>query len=76
MEARVSGYAIVIERAEDGGYGAWSPELPGCVALGDTPDEAATEMRDAVQAHIDLLRERGEPVPPPTAVRVDLISAA
>ena len=76
MEARVGGYAIVIERADDGGYGAWSPELPGCVALGDTPEETAAEMRRAVRDHIDLLRERGEPVPPPTAVRVDLIPAA
>jgi predicted RNase H-like HicB family nuclease len=76
MEARVSGYAIVIERADDGGYGAWSPELPGCVALGDTPDEAAEEMRQAVRAHLEFLRERGEPVPPPTTVKVALVSAA
>ena len=76
MEARVSGYAVVIERADDGGYGAWSPELPGCVALGDTPDEAADEMREAVRAHIELLRDRGEPVPPPTAVKVAFVPAA
>ncbi len=72
----MNGYAVVIERANDGGYGARSPELPGCVALGDTPDEAAIEMRLAIREHVELLRERGEPVPEPTAVRVDLMAAA
>ena len=75
MGAPMSGYAIVIERADDGGYGAWSPELPGVVALGDTPDETIEEMREAVKLHIELLRERGEPVPAPTAVQVELVSA-
>ncbi len=72
----MSGYAIVIERADDGGYGAWSPELPGVVALGDTPQHAAEEMQEAVRLHIELLRERGEPVPEPTAVQVGLVSTA
>lgn len=76
MGVPVSGYAVVIERAEDGGYGAWSPDLPGCVALGDTPQEAVAEMRDAIRLHVELLRERGEPVPAPTAVGVDLLAAA
>jgi predicted RNase H-like HicB family nuclease len=75
MGVRMSGYAVVIERADDGGYGAWSPELPGCVALGETPDGAVAEMRLAIRSHIALLRERGEIVPEPTAVRVDLVAA-
>lgn len=75
MGGPVNGYAIVVERADDGGYGAWSPELPGCVALGDTPEEAVAEMREAVHDHLELLRERGEPIPAPTAVRVDLVGA-
>lgn len=75
MGAPVSGYAIVIEQAQDGGYGAWSPDVPGCVALGDTPEETVAEMREAIRGHIELLRERGEPVPQPTTVRVDLMAA-
>nr|WP_307935123.1 type II toxin-antitoxin system HicB family antitoxin [Salinispora arenicola] len=39
---------MIIERAEDGGYGAWSPDLPGCVALGETRREALAEMRAAI----------------------------
>jgi len=76
MGVHVSGYAIVIERAEDGGFGAWSPELPGCVALGDTSAECISEMRAAVAFHLDGLREAGEPIPEPTAVAVDLVQAA
>ena len=76
MGARVNGYAVVIERAEDSGFGAWSPELPGCVALGDTPDACVAEMRVAIAFHLDGLREAGEPVPEQTAVGVDLIQAA
>ena len=75
MGAPVSGYAIVIEQAADGGFGAWSPDVPGCVALGDTPEEAVAEMREAIQGHLEVLRERGEPVPAPATVRVDLLAA-
>ncbi|MGH3804580.1 MAG: type II toxin-antitoxin system HicB family antitoxin [Pseudonocardiaceae bacterium] len=41
----MTGYAIVIEQAADGGYGAWCPDLPGCVALGDGYDECVLQMR-------------------------------
>ena len=61
-------YLIVIERADDGGYGAWAPDLPGCVALGETIEDAEHHMREAVAFHLEGLREQGEPVPPPTAV--------
>ena len=53
-------YAVVIERAADGGYGAWSPDLPGCVALGDTEPEALAEVREAIQGHLAVMRERGQ----------------
>jgi predicted RNase H-like HicB family nuclease len=43
--------------------------------LGDTVDEAVAEMREAIKLHLELLGERGEPLPVPTAVRVDLLAA-
>ena len=58
-------YLIVIERAEDGG---WAPDLPGCVALGDTIEDAEHQMREAIAFHLEGLRDQGEPVPAPTAV--------
>jgi predicted RNase H-like HicB family nuclease len=51
------------------------PRSRGCVAMGDTSDEAVAEMREAIKLHLELLRERGEPVPAPTVVRVDLLAA-
>jgi hypothetical protein len=41
----MTSYVVVIERASDGGYGAWCPDLPGCVALADTEDAVLAEMR-------------------------------
>lgn len=60
----MTSYAIIIERAGDGGYGAWCPALPGCVALADTPDETATEMAAAIELHLAGMRADGVPVPP------------
>jgi predicted RNase H-like HicB family nuclease len=71
----VTAYAVIIERAEDGGYGAWSPDLPGCVALGDTQEEALAEMREAIAFHLEGLRDAGEPVPVSATVAVNLIAA-
>lgn len=67
-------YLIVIERADDGGFGAWAPDLPGCVALGDTIEDAERQMREAVVFHLEGLREQGEPIPPPTAVAAVMVT--
>lgn len=58
----MSRYAIIIERADDGGYGAWSPDVPGCVALGDTEAEALSEMKEAIRGH--PLTTRAHALPP------------
>jgi predicted RNase H-like HicB family nuclease len=67
-------YLIVIERADDGGYGAWAPDLPGCVALGDTVEDCERHMREAIAFHLEGLRENGEPVPTPTAVAAVVVT--
>lgn len=59
----MSSYVVLIDTTPDGGYGAWAPDLPGCVALGDTFDECLTQMRDAVAFHLDGLRDDGIAVP-------------
>ncbi|MFY9642759.1 MAG: type II toxin-antitoxin system HicB family antitoxin [Rhodomicrobium sp.] len=56
-------YAIVIEKA-DGNYSAYAPDLPGCVATGDTPEETEDNMREAIRFHLDGLIEDGLPLPP------------
>jgi predicted RNase H-like HicB family nuclease len=57
-------YAAVIESAGSN-YSAYVPDLPGCVATGDTLDEAASNIREAVQFHLDGLRADGLPIPAP-----------
>ncbi|MGH3718695.1 MAG: type II toxin-antitoxin system HicB family antitoxin [Pseudonocardiaceae bacterium] len=71
----MSGYVIIIERADDGGYGAWAPDLPGCVATGQDYDTCVAEMREAIRFHLDGMREDGDPIPAPTT-RAVTISAA
>ena len=68
-------YVYVIEQAVDGSYSAYVPDLPGCTTSGDSPAEVRELIREAVQLHIESLRENGEPVPPPTAV-ADVVEAA
>jgi predicted RNase H-like HicB family nuclease len=60
-------YAIVIEKAE-GNYSAYVPDLPGCVATGETVAAVEAEIRDAVRFHIDGLKQDGLPVPKPTSI--------
>ena len=60
-------YLIVIERAGTG-YSAYSPDLPGCVATGKTVAETEQTMREAIEFHIEGLREDGESLPEPQAV--------
>ena len=71
----MSTYAIIIERADDGGYGAWSPDVPGCVALGDTEADALSEM-EAIRLHLQVMRERDEPLPESSTVSVTTVDAA
>lgn len=61
----VTGYVVVFEGDDESGYSAYSPELPGVVAAGDTRSETEQLMREAMAEHIALLREAGEPVPEP-----------
>jgi predicted RNase H-like HicB family nuclease len=55
-------FLVIIERAENN-YSAYSPDLPGCVATGETREEAARTMHEAIQMHVDGLREDNLPIP-------------
>jgi predicted RNase H-like HicB family nuclease len=67
-------YAVVIEKAQSN-YSAYVPDLPGCVATGDTVAEVEAEIKEAIALHIDGLREDGLPVPEP-ASQVDYVEVA
>jgi len=58
-------YAVIYEKT-DTGYSAYVPDLPGCVAAGDTLEETEDLMRGAIEMHLAGMREDGEPIPEPT----------
>jgi predicted RNase H-like HicB family nuclease len=60
-------YAIVVEKAESN-YAAYVPDLPGCVATGATVEETERLLQEAVELHVQGLREDGLPVPEPSSV--------
>ena len=59
-------YLVVIEKGETG-YGAYVPDLPGCVAVAKTRARVKRLIREAIQLHLDDMRERGYPIPKPAA---------
>jgi predicted RNase H-like HicB family nuclease len=56
---------LVIYEHEDGGWGAYSPDIPGCVSVGKTRAEVEKGISEAIPMHIEALREYGQPVPEP-----------
>ena len=64
-------YAVVIEKGQSN-YSAYVPDLPGCVAVGDTIEETQREIQEAIEFHIEGLRADGLPIPEPSS-RVDYV---
>ena len=60
-------YAIVIEKST-ANYSAYVPDLPGCVATGDTVAAVENEIREAIRFHLEGLKEDGLPIPQPTSL--------
>ena len=68
-------YVYVIEKAPDGSYSAYVPDLPGCTTCGDSVEEVKRNMRDAVSLYIESLKEHGEPIPQATS-SAEVVEAA
>ena len=66
-------YLVVIEPTSTG-FSAHAPDLPGCIATGETHEEVERAMREAIEFHLDGLREEGEAIPEPrsTAAMVEV----
>jgi predicted RNase H-like HicB family nuclease len=60
-------YAVIFEQG-DTSYGAYVPDLPGCVAVGDSLEDVKRLIREAIAFHLEGLREEGMPIPQPTTV--------
>jgi predicted RNase H-like HicB family nuclease len=67
-------YAIVIENA-GANYSAYVPDLPGCVATGATVEDVEASIREAIELHLEGMRQDGNPIPPPSS-RVDYVEVA
>jgi predicted RNase H-like HicB family nuclease len=61
-------YAVIFETGSGGGYSAYAPDLPGCVAAAPTLEEAGALMEDAIEFHIEGMRLHGEIVPEPSSL--------
>ena len=59
-------YLVIIEKS-DSGFGAYVPDLPGCVAAGETREEVRSLIQEAIEFHIEGLKQGGDPVPLPTS---------
>ncbi|HKI65402.1 MAG TPA: type II toxin-antitoxin system HicB family antitoxin [Burkholderiales bacterium] len=64
-------YAVVIEKGK-GNYSAYVPDLPGCVAVGDTIEETEREIQEAIEFHLEGMRADGQPIPEPSS-RVEYV---
>ncbi|MEI1279069.1 type II toxin-antitoxin system HicB family antitoxin [Leptospira venezuelensis] len=64
-------YPVIIEKGPTS-FGAYVPDLPGCVAVGKTEEEVTKLIKEAIEFHLDGLRKEGEPIPAPS--RVTLVS--
>ncbi|BCX89183.1 hypothetical protein MIN45_P1553 [Methylomarinovum tepidoasis] len=69
-------YTVIIERGEQG-YGAYVPDLPGCIAVADSREEVMRLIREAIPFHIEGLKDAGQPVPQPSCdvVQVEVEAA-
>ena len=57
-------YAVIYEQGESN-WGAIVPDLPGCVSIGDSLEQVQENVKEAIELYLEVLQERGEPVPEP-----------
>ena len=60
-------YAVVIEKGAKN-FSAYVPDLPGCVSVGDTLEKVKAEIREAIEFHLEGMREDGSPIPTPSSL--------
>lgn len=68
-------FLVLIEKGEES-YGAYSPDVPGCIAVGDSEEEVLQLMQDALQGHLKLMAEDGDPMPQANHVAAHFIEVS
>lgn len=69
-------YLIVIEGNDEAGFSAYVPDLPGCVATGETRESVEREMHDVIAFHLEGLQQAGEPIPEPSGLTATYVKVA
>lgn len=64
-------YTVLFEPAEEGGYVAFCPALPGLVTEGDTYEEVRERVKEAIAGYLESLRKDGEPIPPDKKIALE-----
>ncbi len=59
-------YLVVVEKGPTS-FGAYVPDLPGCIAVGETREEVLVSIQEAIEFHLEGLKEGGQPIPPPSS---------
>jgi len=68
-------YKVVLEPAEEGGYTAYVPSLPGCFSEGDTYEEALNNIKEAIKGWIEVSKEFGDEIPPSDVI-IDTVAVS
>jgi predicted RNase H-like HicB family nuclease len=70
-------YTVILEKQTSSDWGAWVPDLPGCVAVGKTREEVSQSIEEAIEFHLEGMRADGSPIPAPssTAIVVEVAAA-
>jgi predicted RNase H-like HicB family nuclease len=68
-------YLVVVEKGESS-YGAYAPDVPGCVAVGKTEEEALQLIREALEFHFEGLAESGESIPSPSHIEAHFVDVS
>jgi predicted RNase H-like HicB family nuclease len=58
-------YPVILEKG-DTSYGSYVPDIPGCIAVGETPEETLKLMQEALQEHLELMQKDGDVIPDPS----------
>ena len=59
-------YAVVIEKGPES-FGAYAPDLPGCAVAGESREEVVKLIQEAIELHLQSLKEHGDEIPPPAS---------
>jgi len=65
MNEKMIEYTVIYERGQTN-WGAYVPDLPGCVSIGDTLAEVQENIREAIALYLEVLKEDGQPIPEPS----------